>query len=86
MDKAIHDSEYSNAKSLRYIHFYTTLLKYLFGKYEQATMTSKMNKFASDYPYGALDAAFIVLVDGLVAVQNARMSKNRRMLRSAMRH
>jgi histidine kinase len=82
---AMRELEESKGKLFVFAHFYLMLLGYLFGDYEQAAKSSKVLRVASDYPFGALDAALIVLFDGLVAVQNVRIFKKRRMLRSALK-
>lgn len=70
----------SNGKLYEYSHFHLMMLAYLFGDHVKAAEYSKLLRPASNFPFGAIDAALMVFFDGLVALQNARISKKRRRL------
>ena len=71
-------------KTMELANFYLTLLAYMFGNHDKAAEHSEKLRPASDYPFGATEAALLVFFDGLVAVQNARITKKRKkMLRLA---
>jgi predicted ATPase len=68
----------SNGKRYIFCHFHAMMLAYLFGNYEKAAKYSKVLRPLSDQPFGALDAALIVLFDGLVSIQFSRIPNHRR--------
>jgi hypothetical protein len=82
-ESSLHEMKESNGKLFEFAHFHLMMLAYLFGEYVEATEYSKLLRPASDLPFGAIDAALIVLFDALIALQNARRAQKRNRLRHA---
>lgn len=83
--KSLRDLQKANGKTMELANFYLMLLAYMFGDHDKVAAHSMKLRPASDYPFGAMEAALIVFFDGLVAVKNARISQRRKMLRLAQK-
>jgi hypothetical protein len=63
-----------------FAQFYVMQLSFVFGDIESAFKSSKHLRIVSSYPFGGLDASFIVFIDGLVAINYARKVNKRQNL------
>jgi hypothetical protein len=75
----------SDALLFIFAQFYVMMLSFLFGDVEEAAKSSTHLRMVSAYPFGGIDASFIVFMDGLVAIQIARKTRKRRNLNYGIR-
>jgi hypothetical protein len=58
-----------------FTHFHIMMLSLIFGDVDTAAVSSKHLRTFSAYPFGGVDAAFIVFFDGLTAIRLARRKR-----------
>ena len=80
-------NRYESSDKLIFVfsQFYVMQLSFAFGDIKNAVKSSTHIRLVSSYPFGGLDASFIVFMDGLVAINYARKEKKRFNLRYGMK-